>query len=133
MVRQYALVGITTQIYTHADRPAYADQVKAKAIHDACCFDSSPLSTYRSLREKFHSGIAGPWWQGYHNQKVNNLLEQAWGTPDDMQRQKLYRRAYRIIRDDAAWIFLYNPNYLWGVNSRAQGWKAGIDGSIRLA
>jgi peptide/nickel transport system substrate-binding protein len=133
MVRQYAPVGVTTLIHTHGDRPAYADHVKAKEIHDACCFDSSPLSTYRSLREKFHSGIAGPWWQGYHNQEVNTLLEQAWATVDDTQRQGLYRRACQIIRDDAPWVFLYSPAFFWGVGSRAKAWKVGVDGLVRLA
>ena len=130
---QYAEIGVKAVVKSFADRPGYAQMVKAKQIDDACCFDSSPLSTYRSLREKFHSGIAGPWWQGYHNPNVNNLLEQAWGTVDDEQRQRLYRRAFRIIRDDAAWVFLYNPSYFWGVRSRAQGWKAGIDGLIRFS
>ena len=128
---QYAQIGIETQIQVFHDRPGYAEMVKAKRIDDACCFDSSPLSTYRCLREKFHSGIAGPWWQGYSNQQVDTLLEQAWATADNARRQALYRRAYRIIRDDAPWIFLYSPNYFWGVGPRARGWTAEISGLVR--
>jgi peptide/nickel transport system substrate-binding protein len=125
-------VGVTAQIYAYPDRPAYADRVKAKEIHDACCFDSSPLSTYRTLREKFHSGVAGAWWQGYHNPVVNDLMEQAWATPDPAARQELYQQAYGLIRDDAPWILLYNPDYLWGVGPRARGWQPDVDGVIRL-
>lgn len=130
---QYADIGLNTTIRAFADRPAYAEMVKAKQIDDLCCFDSSPLSTYRSLREKFHSGIAGSWWQGYHNQEVNVLLEQAWATVDDAQRQGLYRRAFRIIRDDAAWVYLYSPTYFWGMGPRAKDLQVGVDGLVRLA
>lgn len=118
MTTYYRAVGITTTVNTFADRPAYADMVKAKGIDDACCFDSSPLSTFRTLREKFHSGIRGPWWQGYANPAVDNLLDQAQRTFDRAARQQLYRHAYRILHEDAPWIFLYAPTLAWGARSR---------------
>jgi len=43
-------IGIETPIIEHHDRPAYAERVRARQIHDAACFDSSPLSTFRVLR-----------------------------------------------------------------------------------
>ena len=133
MAEQYALVGIATEIREFADRPGYADMVRAKQMDDACCFDSSPLSTYRVLREKLHSGVRGPWWQGYINPEVDALIDQAQATADNARRQDLYRCAYRMIHDDAPWIFLYHPILFWGVGPRARGWAVGIDGLIRLA
>jgi len=132
MAEQYAKVGVTTEIKEFADRPGYADMVRAKQIGDACCFDSSPLSTYRVLREKFHSGVQGPWWQGYANSEVDALIDQAQATAGTMERQALYHRAYRMIRDDAPWIFLYSPTHSWGVGPRVRGWSAGNDGLIKL-
>ncbi len=132
MAQQYARVGITTDIREFADRPAYAQMVKAKQIDDACCFDSSPLSTFRPLREKFHAGVAGPWWLGYANPQVDALIDQARATVDTAQRQQIYRRAYGLIRDDAPWIFLYNPSLAWGIGPRAQDWQPDIDGVIRI-
>jgi len=132
MAEQYASVGITTEIKTFPDRERYADMVRAKRIDDACCFDSSPLSTYRIFREKVHSGVRGPWWQGYSNPEVDMLIDQAQAAVDIAVRRALYRRAHRIIRDDAPWIFLYSPIYLWGIGPRARGWTAGIDGLINL-
>jgi peptide/nickel transport system substrate-binding protein len=132
MAEQYAKVGIATQIKEFADRPGYADKVRAKQMDDACCFDSSPLSSYRVLREKFHSGVRGPWWQGYVNPEVDALIDQAQATADSVQRQEVYHRAYRMIRDDAPWIFLYSPIYSWGVGPRVRGWSAGNDGLIKL-
>jgi peptide/nickel transport system substrate-binding protein len=128
----YARVRIETEIKQFADREAYAEMVRLKRIHDACCFDSSPLSTYRVLCEKFHSGVRGPWWQGYANGTVDALIDQAQATVDDLERKEIYRRAYRMIRDDAPWIFLYNPIVYWGVGPKARGWKAGVDCLVRL-
>ena len=67
------------------------------------------------LREKLHSKVAGPWWQGYANAEVDRLIDRAAATPDDIERQGIYRQAYRLIRDDAPWIFLYRPINRWAV------------------
>jgi peptide/nickel transport system substrate-binding protein len=123
---------VELEVRTYADREAYAYKVRDKKIHDACCFDSSPWSTYRVLREKFHSGVAGPWWQGYANPTVDSLIDRAAATVDDVRRQALYRRAYRLIRDDAPWIFLYHPRIFWGVGPAARDWRPSADGVIRL-
>jgi ABC-type transport system substrate-binding protein len=132
MAEQYAEVGITTEVREFSDRPAYAEMVRAKKIDDACCFDSSPLSTYRVLREKFHSRLRGPWWQGYANPEVDRLIERAQATVDVARRRDIYHRAYRLIRDDAPWIFLYAPTISWGVGPRARGWSAAVDGLVRF-
>jgi len=132
MAEQYAEVGITTEVREFSDRPGYAEMVRSKQIDDACCFDSSPLSTYRVLREKFHSRLRGPWWQGYANPEVDTLIEKAQATVDVARRREVYRQAYRLIRDDAAWIFLYAPTFSWGVGRRARGWSASVDGLVRF-
>ena len=130
MAEQYTRIGITTEVREFTDRPAYAQMVRAKEIDDACCFDSSPLSTYRVLREKFHSGMHGPWWQGYENPDVDELLDQAAQTPAVGPRQELYRRAYGLIRDDAPWIFLFRPQHLWGVRESVCGLQTTVNGVI---
>lgn len=132
MAKQYSKVGITVKIKEFTDREGYAKMVRAKKIDDICCFDSSPLSTYRVLREKIHSGFRGPWWQGYSNPEVDTLIDHAQSTVKRTLRRDLYRRAYRMIRNDAPWIFLYRPIYFWGIGPRAHGWTVGIDGLIRL-
>ncbi|MBV7334498.1 ABC transporter substrate-binding protein [Chloroflexi bacterium TSY] len=132
MASYYADVGITTEIKAFADRPGYANRVKAKQIDDACSFDSSPLSTFRPLREKFHGGIRGPWWQGYVNPEVDQLLDQVQLTVNISERQEIYRQAYRLIRNDAPWIFLYSPTIAWGVGPCVRGWKPTRDALIGL-
>ncbi len=133
LAEQYAQIGIATEIVTHADRPAYAQRVKAKAIHDACCFDSSPISTFRALREKFHGGLQGPWWLGYGNDRLDRILDQAQATTDPVRRQDLYRSAYRILHADAPWIYLYNHVDRWGLSPRLADWQPTVDGLIAVA
>ncbi len=132
LAQQYTQIGIETDIVTHTDRPAYAQQVKAKAIHDACCFDSSPLSTFRALREKFHGGLQGPWWLGYAHEPLDQTLDQAQTVIDPDARQRLYQSAFRMLHRDAPWIYLYNQVDRWGTSARMGDWQPTVDGLISL-
>ena len=129
---RYHDVGIAITIRTFTDRPAYSEMVKAKRMDDLACFDSTPVSTYRIMREKFHAGIAGPWWQGYRNPEVDQAIDQASATPDLARRRHLYRHASRLVRDDAPWVFLYSPYAVVGVGPRAQGLTVESQGTLRL-
>jgi len=130
IVEQYKHIGISVEIVEHKDRAAYSEMVRDKNINDACCFDSSPRSTYRVLREKIQSTQQGPWWQGYENKDVNDLINQAEATFDSTERQKIYRQVYTKIRDDAPWIFLYRPTRYWGVRSTMKNWTLRTDGLL---
>ncbi|MFC1627915.1 ABC transporter substrate-binding protein [Gemmatimonadota bacterium] len=128
MAEQYRQVGISVEIVVHYDRAAYSEMVREKRINDACCFDSSPRSTWRVLREKISSDLRGPWWEGYENLRVNELIREAETTFDDRERQGIYREIYELITDDAPWIFLYSPTRFWGVNSRTmKDWRPRAD------
>ena len=130
MAEQFARVGINLDLVEHTDRAAYSEMVREKRIHDGACFDSSPRSTYRVLREKLHSGLEGPWWEGYHSDAVNTLIEEAEATISDPERQAIYREIYSIVRDDAPWIFLYRPIRYWGVSLQLPEWKPRADGLL---
>lgn len=133
MLTEYcAAVGIEVTVHHYEDRPAYAHRVKRKDIHDVCCFDSSPLSTYRVLHEKINSNAAGPWWQGYDNPKVNDLLDQAARTVDDDARQQIYFEAYQMMHEDAPWIFLYRPTYFFGTNGNLPNVDISPEGILRF-
>lgn len=133
MVEQYARVGIALEIVEHQDRPGYSEMVRDKKINDAAGFDSSPRSTYRVLREKIHSALQGPWWEGYENKEVDSLIEKAQGTVSDTERQAIYLEIYTIIRDDAPWIFLYSPIRYWGVGPTMKDWKPRVDGLLTFS
>lgn len=132
MAEQYPLAGISVTLREHADRSAYAYMVRDKQIGDLCLFDSSPQSTYRVLREKFHAGVAGPWWQGYANATIDHLTDQSRAIMDEDERAVLFQRAFRIIRDDAPWVFLYAPALVWAVGEHLAGWEPDVDGVVRF-
>jgi len=125
---QWAAVGVRLHVVAHDDRPAYAHMVRAKRIHDLCCFDSGPISSYRVLVEKFQSTVRGPWWQGYANAEVDALIERAAATADTDARRAVYRDAYRLLAHDAPWLFLYSPDKLWVTSERVDGWSPTFQG-----
>ena len=129
MAEQFARVGVTVEITQHDDRSGYSQMVRAKQIADGAGFDSSPRSTYRVLREKIHSGLEGPWWEGYTNLEVDALIEEAEATVDDDARQEIYHQIYQMVTDDAPWIFLYNPTLYWGVGPGV-AWTPRADGLL---
>lgn len=130
IARQLAEVNIDTSVRITTDRAAYASNVRRKEIGDICCFDSSPLSTYRVLREKISSRFEGAWWQGYKNEEVDRLIEEGNRTIDRERREAIYRRCFRLIHEDPPWLFLYNHENTFGVGDRLGNWEPRLDGCI---
>lgn len=128
--QQFSEVGITLSIISHDDRPAYADSVRDKQIHDAACFDSSPHSSFRLFNEKFRSDKPGLWWLGYRNDTFDTLLQRARATTMTPIRQKLYQQAARILHEDPPWLYLYNTQLFWSTTQQASGWQPSPDGLI---
>lgn len=117
LTESFRKIGIRATLRLHEDRSEYARRISQKELHGLFCFDSSPLSSYKVLHEKLDSRFAGTWWQGYHNTEVNELISSATATCNAEDRQKLYRRAYRILNQEAPWVFLYQPRRFWVAHS----------------
>jgi peptide/nickel transport system substrate-binding protein len=109
----YREVGFNARVVLHEDRVEYARKVAAKELSGLSCFDSSPLSTFKVLREKLDSRFAGTWWQGFHHDGVNGLLTRAAATINTASRRQLYWHVYRILHDEAPWVYLYQPIRCW--------------------
>ena len=133
MKENYAKIGMDVDLVHYSDRPAYAEMVRDKQIHDLCCFDSSPLSTFRVLREKIHSRHKGPWWEGYSNPEVDKMIDSAQKTFDDKKREEIYKKVFQIISDDAPWVFLYRPTYFWAISNELESWRPSSTGLLKLA
>lgn len=133
LAEQFAAVGVQLEVVRHADRPAYAERVRDGRIHDAACFDSSPSSTFRLFREKFHGGVQGPWWLGYANPTFDEIVDRAAATPSTRERRALYRRAARLLHDDAPWLYLYAPRLAWAVAPGMRAWIPSADGCVDLS
>ena len=124
--RAYREIGFETRVVLHRDRSEYARKIAARELGGLSCFDSSPLSTYKVLHEKLDSRSAGTWWQGFHDEGVNELLSRAAATVATAARRQVYWQIYRILHDEAPWVFLYQPRRFW-VRRRDSGPCFAID------
>ncbi len=113
----YQRIGLQAKVRLHEDRSEYARKITAKELHGIFCFDSSPLSSYKVLHEKLDSRFGGVWWQGYHSDEMNSLISQASATDDPTARRNLYQQAYRILHNEAPWVYLYQPRRFWAVHN----------------
>ncbi len=129
---QLAAVDIRFDVEVVEDRTAYAHRVRKKQIGDLCVFDSSPMSTFRVLREKVDARSEGSWWQGYRNPDVEALLDRACATVEPRARSDLYRRCYDLLQQDPPWLYLYNHRQLLGLAGSHQGWTMRFDGLLDL-
>ncbi|MFH1454227.1 MAG: peptide-binding protein [Armatimonadota bacterium] len=68
------------------------------------------------------SGDDGMNYLSYSNPKVDKLLEQARTTYDRGERKKLYIEFQQIVSEDAAYVFLWSPRSVSGVNTRLKGY-----------
>lgn len=116
--------------HVEPDRVRYANQVRLKAIHDLCIFDSSPMSVFRVLHEKIDSRVRGAWWEGYSNPAVERLIDQARATVVREAREALYRQCYRLLQQDPPWLYLYNHRRVIGLRGDHPGWRMHTDGVL---
>ncbi|MGA7584915.1 MAG: ABC transporter substrate-binding protein [Rouxiella badensis] len=132
IAQQLRDVGITANLTVYHDRPAYAHRVRDKQFGDVACFDSSPASAWRVYIEKLDSRRQGPWWQGYHSETLNALLNEIAATQHAEQRQALLAQAFTLVHHDAPWLFLYAPDNHWTLGEKAKGWQPTFEGRVRI-
>ncbi len=130
---QLAGVGITLDVHIHPEREAYAHMVRRKEIRDMCVFDSSPMSTYRVLYEKIDARVAGSWWQGYSNPRIEKLIDTGRVTVDRAARAAIWRECYALLQEDPAWLTLYNPQRVIGIAGEHPDFSMPADGVIDAA
>lgn len=131
IARQWERVGVRCSLRVHEDRPGYAERVRTKNIGDLCCFDSSPVSTYRVFCEKLDDRRRGPWWMGYRNPELNDVLDAAASEPDGNKRANCFSRALDLTQADAPWLFLYAPDSLWLRKAEASPMAPSPEGRLR--
>lgn len=57
----------------------------------------------------------------FKNKEVDNLLEEARSAKNDEARRKKYFHFQNILAEEVPAIFLYSPQYLYGVNKKIKG------------
>lgn len=69
------------------------------------------------------------YFTSFHNDEMDQLVEQAENTGDPSKRDQLYQQCSKLAHDQAAWIFLYQTYTIYGVNDRID-WEPRIDQKV---
>lgn len=68
----------------------------------------------------------------YCNAEVDKLLDAARATADRAERKKHYARVMEILTDEKPIIYLWHVKWIWGFNSKLEGFTPYPDALIRL-
>ncbi len=118
---QLAAIGVNLEVTHHEDRTGYANMVRLSEVGDMCVFDSSPLSTFRVIREKLDHRMQGSWWLGYKNERLMEIVDEASTTAPLPARRALYEEAVKVLRDDPPWLTLYHHTTFVGMRTDVGG------------
>ena len=69
----------------------------------------------------------------YNDLTLDALILKGQTTIEAEARLKIYREIQTSVREIAPWIFLFNPEDVFGINKRLAGWKARADEMVYLA
>lgn len=125
-------IGIRVRIEEEADRPKYAQDVSKKHIGHMAIFDSSPLSTYRVLREKVSSKVQGLWWQGVKDDTADQLIQAAHELLNKRDRAMAYTRGLSWLNDHPHWLYLYQQTKLYAHRPDVLGVEMNHAGLLNL-
>ena len=129
---QLGRLGLRVHIEEETDRPKYARDTSRKRIGHLALFDSSPLSTYRVLREKVSSRVEGTWWQGVRDRGADERIEAAHLSIGGEARQDAYNRCLTWLQANPHWLYLYHPVKLSAHRKGLPGIDVDHAGIIRL-
>lgn len=69
----------------------------------------------------------------YSNPRVDELLNQARRENDEAKRKAMYDEVMQIIHDEVPYVFVYQPNNVFGMRANITGFTYVPDGIIRTA
>ncbi len=69
----------------------------------------------------------------YSNPQVDELLNQARRESDEAKRKELYNQVMQIVHEDVPYVFVYQPNNVFGMRANITGFTYVPDGIIRTA
>jgi peptide/nickel transport system substrate-binding protein len=70
-------------------------------------------------------------YSNYSNPEVDKLLNESRIEGDQAKRKLIYDKVMEKLNTDIPYVFLYYPNYVFGMSKAVQGYKFVPDGMIR--
>jgi len=121
---QWQKVGIRTQAKTH-EWGNYVTMAYSRNAGPVYLLGWGN-STYDADNTYFPWFHTGELLATYSHPEIDKLLEEARGTMDEARRLELYHNVAEKLAEDAAWVFLYQQEDIYGANNRLN-WKARPD------
>jgi peptide/nickel transport system substrate-binding protein len=100
--------------------------------HDGFFIAEDTLYTHRYFAKNMDSRVKSYAWFGYHNDKLNKLLDEAGETFDVPKRSAIYQKLSQIVFDDALFLYMYYAQDIYGVRDRVKNFTPRVDSWILL-
>jgi peptide/nickel transport system substrate-binding protein len=123
-------VGVRTTVQV-MDWSPFVEGVLGKT-HQAFFFLQLGVPLDAGVSTNFHAGREGAAWQGYSNDEVSQIIDEAVTVLDEAERNEMYKRMGQILYEECPWVFLWNTQGLTGVREEVLDWEPHPDGVLHL-
>lgn len=110
LAQQLSQVGITLNIET-MEWATWLDEVYTNANYELTITGLSGKLDPDSILGRYHSQYSKNFF-GYHNEEYDRLIDAAKTETDEESRREDYRRCQQLLTDDAAAVYLCDPNLI---------------------
>jgi peptide/nickel transport system substrate-binding protein len=132
--QQLAAINIKVQIKSldHAAYETTFQKLDYDMFIDYAINDISDPDEMASFEVDVKDGGSQSYWSNYDNPQAIALVHQAEGEFDDSKRASLYAQIQSVVAQDAPFVPLDYPPYLYAYSSNVQGFAVNPGGAYRL-
>jgi peptide/nickel transport system substrate-binding protein len=128
---QLAQIGIKVNVQT-LDSSTYVSDWLSGNFEAAIAENSGSIDPNTMYARYFTSTGSFNKVAGYSSPTLNSLFSQGIATTDAAKRQQIYNEVTQQLVDNAAWVWLYTPEYYIAVNTSVHGFQARTDADLSM-
>jgi len=125
-------IDVTIRALDHAAFEAAFQKYDYDMFIDYAINDISDPDEMASFELDYQKGGSKSYWSSYNNPAVTKLVRQAQAEFDTTKRAKLYAQIQELVAQDAPFVPLDYPPYIYGVSKQVNGFAVNPGGAYRL-
>jgi len=125
-------IDVTIRALDHAAFESTFQKYDFDMFIDYAINDISDPDEMASFELDTKNGGSKSYWSDYDNPKVIALVRKAQAEFDSAKRAKLYAQIQELVAQDAPFVALDYPPYIYGVSKQVQGFAVNPGGAYRL-